>query len=73
MTGKASSNSGKDENRWVRSSYSASGTACVEAKFNDGLILVRDSKDKRARQPVLTIAAPEWRSFLATVTDQKAR
>lgn len=41
-------------------------------KFDDdGVILVRDSKDKRSGQPILVVAAPAWRSFLATVTHRE--
>lgn len=54
---------------WIKSSHSNAGGSCVEVKFDDdGVILVRDSKDKRIGQPILTVAVPTWRSFLATVT-----
>lgn len=53
-------------NTWFKSSYSNAAGACVEIKFDEGAVLVRDSKDKRTDQPVLSIAAAQWRSFLSS-------
>jgi hypothetical protein len=49
--------------RWRTSSYSGSAGSCVEVKHCGDVILVRDSKDWRAR---LTIDFPaiHWHSFL---------
>ncbi|HJP75172.1 MAG TPA: DUF397 domain-containing protein [Pseudonocardiaceae bacterium] len=58
-------------NGWIKSSHSNAGGSCVEVKFDGGAILVRDSKDKRVGQPVLAVATPAWRSFLATVTHRE--
>ncbi|MEV6812370.1 DUF397 domain-containing protein [Micromonospora sp. NPDC051296] len=47
---------------WRKSSRSASGE-CVEVADNlPGVIGVRDSKD--ATGPMLTFAAPAWRTFI---------
>jgi hypothetical protein len=35
--------------------------------FDDGVILVRDSKDKRTDQPMLAIATQQWQAFLTSV------
>lgn len=57
-------------NGWFKSSYSNAAGACVEIKFDEGAVLVRDSKDKRTGQPILSIAAAEWRSFLTAVAQR---
>jgi hypothetical protein len=71
LTGKISSVSETIRHGWFKSSYSNPVGSCVEVKFDDHAILVRDSKDKRAGQPILGVAAPAWRSFLATVTHRE--
>jgi hypothetical protein len=35
------------------------------------MIMVRDSKDKRTRQPMLAVTLSEWRTFPKTVTYQE--
>ncbi|MBB0244032.1 DUF397 domain-containing protein [Streptomyces alkaliphilus] len=51
---------------WRKSTYSNGGEACVEvADIPDGLA-VRDSKDITI--PVLTLPAPAWNTFIATLT-----
>lgn len=57
-------------NGWFKSSYSNAAGACVEIKFGDRAVLVRDSKDKRAGQPTLSVTATEWRSFLSNVAQR---
>ena len=53
--------------RWRKSSFSGSnGGNCVEAADHDGMILVRDTKD-RGHGPVQRYAAGEWRAFVARV------
>jgi hypothetical protein len=50
---------------WRKSSYSGgNGGACVEVAERDGLILVRDTKD-RGRGPVQRYAPAAWRAFVA--------
>jgi len=51
---------------WHKSSYSGSGSACVEFALARVGVLVRDSKD--ADGPLLAVTTSAWRAFLATVT-----
>lgn len=69
MRNKNSSMSRRGQGEWVKSSYSNAGGACVEVKFITGTVLVRDSKDKRVDQPVITFPAKGWTSFLSAVGD----
>lgn len=71
MTVSISTNLMPVENRWIKSSHSNEGGSCVEVKFDDGVILVRDSKDKRTDQPMLAIATHQWHTFLTTVTNRE--
>lgn len=50
---------------WRKSPLSDSG-ACVEVAYADGLIGVRDTKD-RGTGPVLTFTEKEWRAFVGGV------
>ena len=58
---------------WLRSSFSANDTCCVEVKKIDDEILVRDSKFLRNaendpnEQPMLAYTADEWKAFVAGV------
>jgi hypothetical protein len=53
--------------RWRKSSYSGQGGGnCVEVASHDGMILVRDSKD-RGRGPAHTYSAAEWHTFIAGI------
>jgi len=53
--------------RWVKSSFSAANTQCVEAAFlPGGRMLLRDSKLGDA-SPVLIFTASEWEAFTAGV------
>jgi Domain of unknown function (DUF397) len=48
---------------WVKSSLSAANGSCVEiADLDDGIIGVRDSKDKSG--PILRFTAAEWAAFV---------
>lgn len=51
---------------WHTSSYSGSGSACVEVAPAPTGVLVRDSKD--ADGPTLAVTTTAWRAFLTTVT-----
>jgi len=51
---------------WRKSSASGNGD-CVEVAFNDGHVLVRDSKDPHS--PALSFTRSEWRAFLTGVRD----
>ncbi|HEX5494708.1 MAG TPA: DUF397 domain-containing protein [Mycobacteriales bacterium] len=53
--------------RWRTSSYTNAGGACVEVADNladtDGIVLVRDSKNRTG--PSLCFTRPEWAAFVA--------
>jgi hypothetical protein len=48
-----------------RTSSRSGGTACVEARFGQEVVQVRDSKDRRG--PMLTFRRDEWLAFLEGV------
>lgn len=52
---------------WFKSSYSSSTGSCVETRFDDGQIVVRDSKNQQAptSEPLLNVAAVQWTAFVA--------
>lgn len=58
---------------WRKATASNNGGDCVELKFTDGKVLVRDSKYLRdpandpATAPMITIPLSSWRSFLNRV------
>jgi hypothetical protein len=52
---------------WFKSSFSNPSQACVEVKFENNAVCVRDSKDQ-GTGPVLTIPAEHWPSLLGEVT-----
>lgn len=58
---------------WFTSSRTNNGNQCVEVRFDGDAVLIRDSKYRRNPEhrlddePVITVAAAEWMSFLATV------
>jgi hypothetical protein len=48
---------------WRTSSYSGNGGDCVEVgQAGDGVILVRDSKDREGRE--LTVGEQAWSAFV---------
>ncbi|WP_280381116.1 DUF397 domain-containing protein [Nocardia wallacei] len=54
--------------QWFKSSFSASGSQCVEvAWLSDGNVGVRDSKNPTS--PALTFTPNEWDSFTRSVHD----
>ena len=52
---------------WTKSSHSANGASCVEVKFARGVVLVRDSKDKRSDQPLVSVSAHAWHLLLDAI------
>ena len=57
---------------WRTSSYTGSGGGnCVEIGNHeqDRPVLIRDAKDRRG--PVLAINLQSWRTFTATIKDQR--
>jgi hypothetical protein len=57
---------------WFKSSYSNAGGSCVETRFTPGATLVRDSKDRRADQPLIEFSSAAWTSFLSVITPEDA-
>lgn len=55
---------------WFKSSRSANNAACVEVRFTDGAVGVRDSKDRSG--PTLAFDGNAWTSFLSTVKARSA-
>lgn len=56
---------GQYEMRFASSSFCSKG-ACVEvARSSDGVVLMRDAKDRA--QPALSFTGEEWATFLAGV------
>jgi Domain of unknown function (DUF397) len=56
------SDEGAAETSWRRSTRSNTGT-CVEVRFSEGSVHVRNSRHRDG--PVLTFTFAEWESFLA--------
>ncbi|MFI9510764.1 DUF397 domain-containing protein [Nocardia sp. NPDC052566] len=56
-----------DSAGWFKSSYSSAEMACVEVKFDEGHVLVRDTKQQGEVRPILAFSRPEWSTFLAGV------
>jgi hypothetical protein len=55
--------------RWHKSSRSSSQGNCVEVADNlDGIVAVRDTKDK-GNGPILTFTPSEWAAFIAGAKD----
>jgi Domain of unknown function (DUF397) len=53
---------------WKKSSKSGpNGGSCVEVRWYDGVVQVRDSKDRGG--PVLTFTAKEWAAFVGGAKD----
>ncbi len=60
-----------DVTSWFKSSFSRDAASCVEVRFNGKVVDIRDSKYLRnpanppAAQPIITIPAESWPTFLA--------
>lgn len=52
------------ETATFRTANGCSDKSCVEVALADGIVGLRDSKDK-GRGPVLAFTEPEWEAFLA--------
>ncbi|MVU79891.1 DUF397 domain-containing protein [Nocardia sp. ET3-3] len=56
---------------WFTSSRTNNGNQCVEVRFDGDAVLIRDSKYRRNPEhrlddePIITVTAPEWMTFLA--------
>ncbi|MEV5539933.1 DUF397 domain-containing protein [Saccharopolyspora shandongensis] len=61
---KTAASSPKPTTGWFKSSFSNPSQACVEIRFADGLVQVRDSKD-HGEGPVIDVPGREWPTVLA--------
>ncbi len=58
---------------WFTSTRTNNGNQCVEVRFDGDAVLIRDSKFRRnpahrpEDEPVITVTASEWMSFLDAV------
>ncbi|WP_369639343.1 DUF397 domain-containing protein [Nocardia sp. JMUB6875] len=58
---------------WFTSSRTNNGNQCVEVRFDGDAVLIRDSKYRRNPEhrlddePIITVTAAEWTTFLAAV------
>ncbi|MGV9663161.1 DUF397 domain-containing protein [Nocardia niigatensis] len=63
---------------WFTSSRTNNGNQCVEVRFDGDAVLIRDSKYRRnpehrlEDEPIITVAATEWMTFLAAVLGRPA-
>ncbi len=67
MTGMSTMNTLTSSNEgWFKSSLSNGNQSCVEVRFDQGSVLIRDSKyaGDPASQPVITVDAENWLAFL---------
>ncbi|MFV2010613.1 DUF397 domain-containing protein [Micromonospora sp. LOL_027] len=53
---------GTPDRDWFKSSRSSSNASCVEVRFADGQVDVRDTKDRTG--PTLAFDATTWTSFV---------
>jgi Domain of unknown function (DUF397) len=51
---------------WAKSSRSVANGACVEARSDEGRVLLRDSK-QNGRGPVLSFDPADWAAFIGRV------
>lgn len=55
----------RDEDGWFVSSFTNGAGSCVQVKFAEQpTILVRDSKDRRASSPIMSMPAHGWTALL---------
>lgn len=57
----------KLNNQWRTSSRSGTNGQCVEARLHNGVIEVRNSKDRCGATTRFTTA--EWKAFLASISE----
>jgi Domain of unknown function (DUF397) len=58
-----------DRDGWFTSSFTNGSGACVEVKFDDGSVLVRDTKNRRdsTGSPMIAVDAAGWAAFVKSV------
>lgn len=53
---------------WYRSSFSGSADSCVEVRFHDDKVLIRDSKyHTSGANPIIALTSGEWIDFLSSL------
>ncbi|MFB7720580.1 MULTISPECIES: DUF397 domain-containing protein [unclassified Nocardia] len=63
---------------WFTSTRTNNGNQCVEVRFDGAAVFIRDSKYRRNPansshdEPIITVSAVEWMSFLAVLRDRPA-
>lgn len=57
----------RETNVWFTPRLSANGQTCVETKFTDDAVYVRNSKNPDAGTAIFTHS--EWRAFIGSVKD----
>ncbi|SEQ76444.1 DUF397 domain-containing protein [Lentzea albida] len=67
MIGQKVSASPREWSGWFTSSYTNASGSCVEVNLGAHSVLVRDSKDRRADQPVMRVSSAAWTSFVKQV------
>ncbi len=78
-TGSASHVDPLGRSEWFTSSFTNGSQACVEVRFHDDLVSIRDSKYRRDpahdphREPVITVTAGQWTAFLDEFTGHATR
>ncbi|BCJ57163.1 DUF397 domain-containing protein [Micromonospora endophytica] len=60
----------RSDRDWFKSSRSSNNAACVEVRFVDGAVDVRDTKDRTG--PILAFDGRSWTSFLTSLKDESA-
>lgn len=64
----------RPHNDWFKSSFSSNANQCVEVRFYDELVSIRDSKYRRDQannpnfEPVITVTAGQWAVVLDELT-----
>lgn len=48
---------------WFKSSFSANNSSCVEVRFDDEVVRIRDTKD-HGQGPIITVTTGGWMAFL---------
>lgn len=62
-----------DKDGWLVSSFSNGAGSCVQVNFaTQGEIMVRDSKDRRATSPIISMSSRGWAELLNNIGNNQA-